>query len=101
MNAPLILDEHGNLIDSTDVKAIAKTYTALAIDALVRNCSCGNPAAEVAASNALLAYGHGRPTATIEAEVKHTVDVGSFDRIAAKLQRALAAAGESEVPTVQ
>lgn len=101
MNAPLILDDHGNLIDSQDVQGLARSYTAAAIGALAEALGAEQVATRIAAANALLDRGWGKPTQAVEAEVKHVVDVGSFDRIAAKLQRALAAAQDAEVPTVQ
>jgi hypothetical protein len=101
MNTPLVLDPNGNLIDSEDVRQLARTYTPAAIGALAELINSENESAAVAACSALLAYGHGRPTQTINAEVKHTVDVGSFERIAAKLEHALAAAETAEANTLQ
>lgn len=111
MNTPLLLDEHGNLIDAHDIQSLARAYTANAVAALADACinavvvgehgSRPDHTARIRASEVLLAYGFGKPTQSVQAEIKHSVDVGSFDRIAAKLERALAAAESAEEVTVQ
>lgn len=56
-----------------DLKLAARAHTAVALQTLVEVCKSGGDSARVSAASALLDRGYGKPTQTIEANVKRSI----------------------------
>lgn len=70
------------------IRELARKATVRSFNALVRNLTCGNPNAEVAAANSLLAYAWGKP------DHKINIDISAIDALTPQARDALELLGQ-------
>lgn len=82
------------------VKLLARLHTEKAVNTLVSMLDSDQPSAAVAAANALLDRGWGKPKQVVEGtfEHEHTVSVGESDSLTPKLDKLL---GRRSSATIQ
>jgi HEAT repeat protein len=69
------------------VKLLARLHTERAINALVKWLESDVPSASVAAAQALLDRGYGKPQQTVEATIEHVINVGESEALTPRLEQ--------------